>query len=103
MCQQSVEKCLKALIVVKNENPMPVHNLPTLAKDAGIWDMLPPEQRTFLRALTAYAIEARYPERKQKLYQQCTRAEAERLLDQTREMIIWLEGLIKERLFRETW
>lgn len=97
MCQQSVEKSLKALITAQNENPMPIHNLPGLAMDAEVWDIMQTEQRMFLRALTTYAIEARYPERKQRLYQQCTRDEAERILNDTKEMVAWVKSLIEEK------
>lgn len=101
MCQQSMEKSLKALIAADNEIPMPIHNLPGLAMDAGIWDTMQTEHKVFLRALTTYAIEARYPERKRRLYEQCTRDEAERILYGTKEMVAWVKGLVKEKLPQE--
>jgi HEPN domain-containing protein len=101
MCQQSIEKALKALISTDNEVPMPIHNLPQLAMAAGIWDVLQTEQRIYLRALTTYAIEARYPERRYRLYQQCTREEAERLLRTTKEMIAWLISQVEQKLSPE--
>ncbi|MEW6663430.1 MAG: HEPN domain-containing protein [Bacillota bacterium] len=101
MCQQSIEKALKALIATDNEVPMPIHNLPQLAMDADIWDVMQAEQRIFLRALTTYAIEARYPERRYRLYQQCTREEAERILRSTKEMIAWLRNQVEQKLSPE--
>jgi len=101
MCQQSTEKALKALIAASNKIPMPVHNLPQLAMDAGIWDLMQTEQRTFLRILTTYAIEARYPERRYRLYQQCDREEGERILRSTKELILWLGNQIEQKFSPE--
>jgi HEPN domain-containing protein len=98
MCQQSVEKSLKALIAANDEIPLPIHNLPELASIANVWDSLNAEQKFFLRALTTYAIEARYPERKRKLFQKCTKDEAEKLIVNTKEMLEWLETCIVEKL-----
>jgi HEPN domain-containing protein len=69
--------------------------------DAEVWDIMQTEQRMFLRALTTYAIEAKYPERKQRLYQQCTRDEAERILNDTKEMVAWVKSLIEEKPSQE--
>jgi HEPN domain-containing protein len=101
MCQQSTEKALKALITTSNKIPMPIHNLPQLAVDAGIWDLMQAEQRTFLRILTTYAIEARYPERRYRLYQQCNKEESERILNSTKELIVWLEDHIEQKFSPE--
>ncbi len=98
MCQQSVEKSLKALIAANNEIPLPIHNLPELAAIANVWDSLNAEQKFFLRALTTYAIEARYPERKRKLFQKCTKDEAEKLFINAKEMVEWLKICIVEKL-----
>lgn len=100
MCQQSIEKSLKALISAEGEIPLPVHNLPALAMETGVWDAMQTEQRMFLRALTTYAIEARYPERKQRLYEQCTREEAERILKNTKEMVVWLKNQVSAKLLQ---
>lgn len=69
--------------------------------DADVWGIMHTDQRMFLRALTTYAIEARYPERKQRLYQQCTRDEAERILNSTKEMVAWVRSLIEEKPSQE--
>ena len=50
------------------------------------------------RGRSTYAIEARYPERKQKLFQQCTRDEAEKILGITKEMVTWLKELADKKL-----
>ena len=101
MCQQAVEKALKGLIAAQGEIPLPIHNLPQLAMEADVWECLSMEQRIFLRALTTYAIEARYPERKRKLHEICTQSEAGRVLHDAGEMISWIGELINERLSQE--
>lgn len=98
MCQQAVEKALKACITAGNEIPMPIHNLVQLATSAGIWDEVTTDQKIFLRALTTYAIEARYPERKERLLEECTREEADKIFNATKELIPWLKGKIEEKL-----
>lgn len=98
MCQQALEKTLKAYIAAADEIPMPIHHLPQLAQDAGLWDMFDAENHIFLRAMTTYAIEARYPERKIKLKEACKKEEAERILQKTKEMVKWLEEKIQEKL-----
>ncbi|MDK2984509.1 MAG: hypothetical protein PWQ96_151 [Clostridia bacterium] len=98
MCQQAVEKTLKALINTGGITPPPIHNLPDLAIEGEVWDTMNSEQHMFLRALTTYAIEARYPERKRKLYEQCTRDEAEKLLSNSKGMVEWIRSIVEDRL-----
>lgn len=101
LCQQAVEKSLKAYITALDEIPYPIHNLTALSQDAELWKELTVEQKFFLRALTTYAIEARYPERKKKLLSLCTKEEAEKILRSTEEMVKWLKSKINEKLSQE--
>lgn len=101
MCQQAVEKSLKACITASEEYPDPIHDLYSLANDAGVWNVLTTEQKLFLRALTTYAISARYPERKKKLMQLCNKEEAKKILQNAREMVKWLKEKISEKLSQE--
>jgi len=100
-CQQAVEKAIKAQITASNEIPYPVHDLISLAEDAEVSDLLSVEQRLFLRALTTYAIGARYPERKRKLLSVCTKDEARKILRSSREMVKWLKERVNEKLSQE--
>lgn len=98
MCQQAVEKALKGTFTACNEETAPpIHNLSSLARESGISGELTSEQLIFLRALTTYAIEARYPERKIKLLDQCTKEEVEKILDSSKVVVTWLQqkALIK--------
>ena len=101
MCQQSVEKVLKALITAEGELPNPIHDLYVLAEDAEIDDNLTAEQKFFLKALSTYAIAARYPERKKKLFSLCKQEEAEKLLRASEAMIKWVKERINEKLYPE--
>lgn len=47
MCQQAVEKVLKALITASGDLPNPIHDLYTLAEDADIDEALSVEQKFF--------------------------------------------------------
>ena len=60
MCQQAVEKILKAFIVQLGKENFPIHNLNRLAEVATISNELTSEQFNFLAELTPYHIEARY-------------------------------------------
>jgi len=56
MCQQAIEKLLKALIAQQNKENLPIHNLNRLAEIAEIRDDLSPGQFDFLAELTPYCI-----------------------------------------------
>ncbi len=67
MCQQSLEKILKAIIVYKGGEIKPIHNLVRLAELAGIYQFQDDGNRDFLADLTPFAIEARYGDYRDKL------------------------------------
>jgi len=56
MCQQSVEKLLKAIIAQKGKENFPIHHLNRLAEISEISNKLNPEQFNFLAELTPYHI-----------------------------------------------
>ncbi|MCR4437338.1 MAG: HEPN domain-containing protein [Eubacteriales bacterium] len=100
MCQQTVEKALKALITANGQTPNPIHDLYSLAEDAEVDESLTTEQKFFLRALTTYAIAARYPERKKRLYSLCKQEEAEKIMRSTEVFMLWVKGKISEKLLQ---
>ena len=66
MCQQAIEKHLKALICEKTDTMAPyIHNLTTLATHLAL--KLDEEQLDFLDILSKYYLNARYPIVKQAL------------------------------------
>lgn len=89
----AVEKMLKALYAsrIKQHAP-PVHNLLRLARLAGVE---PDEAQTeALITITAFNIEARYPDVKRAFRQKCTPEFAARAMDQVKEVFAWLRSLL---------
>lgn len=94
MCQQAVEKLLKALITHKGGTPYPIHNLLRLAEDAQILEECENFDNGLLAELTPFCIKARYGEYKQKLSELCDRGTAISLYERTRKMFTWLREKI---------
>lgn len=90
MCQQVIEKTLKALYV-KNTNQVPekTHNLKQLAKNIEIIDKLSEDIISFFNDLLIYYFAARYPDKKSKI--DCTKENANDILQKTEEVFIWLK------------
>lgn len=96
MCQQAVEKAIKALYQHKfTEVPPRKHDLIRLADEVGFLGTCSEEQKLFLSTLTEFYIESRYPGDRAKLAKQCNRKFAETILENTREMMMWLENLLE--------
>jgi HEPN domain-containing protein len=62
MCQQSLEKCLKALIAYQDKEIVPIHNLRRLAEIASIIHEFDESTLVKLDFLSNYYISARYKE-----------------------------------------
>ena len=67
MCQQTVEKMLKAIIAQYGKENFTIHNLNRLAEISSFSNDLTSEQFNFLAELTPYHIEARYGDYKESL------------------------------------
>jgi HEPN domain-containing protein len=90
MCQQAVEKLLKALIAKQNKENLPIHNLTRLAEIAEISNDLKIEQLDFLAELTPYSIEARYGDYKESLSEIINEQRARDVYKKTEEIFQWL-------------
>ncbi len=90
MCQQAVEKALKAIIAQQNRENPPIHNLNRLAEIAGIKNELSAEQFSFLAELTPYCIEARYGDYKESLSEIINKEKASEVYKRTQEIFQWL-------------
>lgn len=89
MCQQAVEKQLKALICNKTDKMPPyVHNLTTLSEQLKL--KLSDEQLDLLDLLTRYYLNARYPVVKQALAKSLNKKDCFDLLRKTEALIKWL-------------
>ena len=95
MCQQTVEKILKALIAQQGKENFPIHNLNRLAEIADISNELTPEQFNFIAELTPYHIEARYGDYKESLSEIINEKKAEQVYKKTREIHKWIYQKIK--------
>jgi len=95
MCQQAVEKLLKAIIAHHGKENMPIHNLNRLAELADLREELTDDQVDLLAELTAYNIEARYGDYKENLSEVVDMRKAEILYAKTQELFQWLYSKIK--------
>ena len=90
-CQQAVEKTLKARITrVSGKSPPRSHNLMHLLKVAGI--ELDPSGQDFLRELSAYYIQTRYPDVVD-LPGEVVKGSAKKVLERTEELLRWLPSI----------
>jgi HEPN domain-containing protein len=90
MCQQAIEKLLKAIIAQHGKENLPIHNLNRLAELAELRSELTGEQVDLMAELTAYNIEARYGDYKESLSEVVNIQRAKTLYDQTQELFQWL-------------
>lgn len=92
-CQQAVEKMLKALIVKRTkEFPPRLHNLMRLAEAASLEVI---EGRAdFLRELSAYYIQTRYPDEVDLIGAKVTRHLAQESFEKTEEVLRWLSLIL---------
>jgi HEPN domain-containing protein len=90
----AVEKILKAIYVEKKDENVPrSHNLPRIAKAAGL--TVPEDKLADLIRITAFNIEARYPDYKRNFRKKCTFSFTEWELKKIRETFTWLKSTIQ--------
>ncbi|MCJ7698938.1 HEPN domain-containing protein [Candidatus Bathyarchaeota archaeon] len=95
MCQQSLEKCFKALLSYQGKEILPIHNLRRLAElSIGIHE-LNPDALIKLDFLSSYYINARYKEDLQQLSRGITETAAQDFFHFTEDLIKWLCQKIK--------
>ena len=90
MCQQAIEKILKAIIAQQGKENFPIHNLNRLAEISLIDSELNSEQFNFLAELTPYNIEARYGDYKESLSEIINDKKAQKVYKKTLEIHEWL-------------
>lgn len=90
MCQLSIEKILKALVVkLTNKHAPYSHNLVDLAKRTNI--EFSEKDKTLLADLTEFNLEARYPEWQKEFYSKCTKKYTEDYFKKTQKLQRWLK------------
>lgn len=91
MCQQAIEKLLKAIFIrKKGEVPPYIHNLNRLCNLSEISDFIPEKFNEFIIELNTYYIESRYTEDIQELTKVIDKTKAEYIYQITQELIKWL-------------
>lgn len=95
MCQQSIEKCLKALLVFQGKEAIPVHNLRRLGELSGIMGEIEPSRLTMLDFLSRFYLNARYKEDINELSRGITEDIAREYMAFTKEFIEWLYQKMK--------
>lgn len=87
----AIEKILKALHVAKLKNhAVPGHNLLRLAKAAGL--ELDKEKSDVLVTITAFNIEARYPDTQRSFRKKCTPEYSKSEMKAIKELFLWLKS-----------
>lgn len=90
----AVEKILKAVYVGKKDENVPrSHNLQRIAKAAGL--TVPEDKLADLIRITAFNIEARYPDYKRNFRKKCTADFTRQELKKIREVFTWLKSTIQ--------
>jgi HEPN domain-containing protein len=93
MCQQALEKMIKAHYILEKGKEAPrSHNLSYLAGLTAL--NLDESQLSFFDRLTAFYIQGRYPTYKEKLSKATNRTQAKSYLKQAKEMFGWLKSLL---------
>lgn len=90
MCQQSLEKYIKALIAYQDKEIIPIHNLRRLAEIASVIHELEESTLTKLDFLSNYYINARYKEDLDQLSKGISETVAEDFIQFSEGIISWL-------------
>ncbi len=91
LCQQALEKAFKAVYFERiGEVPPRKHDLIVLSKSADLIGEYDETRLDFLRRLTVYYIETRYPEEKADLAAKCTEEYTRQIVFQTEAEFKWL-------------
>lgn len=90
MCQQAIEKAMKAFINNTGNEVLPIHNLRRLAENSGLITELNEEQLIKLDYLSQYYINARYKEGIAELSRGITKEFSADIIIFAKEMIKWV-------------
>lgn len=92
MCNQAIEKIFKAYYVkVKGEQPPYTHKLIRLAEESNLYKKMSEEQKDYLDSISPLNIEARYPTRKQEVFEALSKKNCKNIIKGTEEMILWIK------------
>ena len=93
MCQQAIEKIMKALYVKQHGSTPPyTHNLLRLTKELSLKDKMDDEMIVTIEELNSYYIESRYTEDIEELSKLLTKAKVVSVLSSTKELFEWIKS-----------
>jgi len=93
MCQQAIEKILKACYVKQhNSTPPYTHNLLRLIKELNFKDEMDDKMMAAIEELNSYYIESRYTEDIEELSKLLTEAKALSVLNSAKELFEWIKN-----------
>lgn len=96
MCQQSVEKILKAIYLKQTEEiPPKIHNLKLLLEKIGLVSAINNDignVGVLLEDLVNFYIGSRYPDKRKKLIEICNKNYAKTTYDKTKQVYLWLKN-----------
>lgn len=93
-CHLALEKYLKALVVKKTADyPPRIHDLELLAEKGCL--QADEIQLTFLREMTEYNIEARYPDEQFEIYKKVNESLTRSTIKKTEEYLEWIKNSLK--------
>ena len=90
MCQQSLEKCFKALLAYEDKEVVPIHNLRRLAEFAAVVHELDEPMLLKLDFLSSFYINSRYKEDLQQLSKGISEPVVRDFIQFSEELIKWL-------------
>ena len=91
-CHLAIEKYLKAIYVKeKHEQPPHIHNLIRIAELSGI--NVPEEIEKYMIRITAFNIEARYPDDKNNFRKKCTAEFTRNEIEKVEKVMTWLKSI----------
>ncbi len=90
MCQQSLEKCFKALLAYRDLDILPIHNLRRLAERTDVISELDEPRLIKLDFLSRYYINARYKEDLDQLSRGITESLARDFIQFSEELVTWI-------------
>ena len=95
MCQQAIEKILKAIYIKElADTPPYTHNLTRLLKCLHASKSINTEQLKFMEVMNSYYIESRYTEEIDELAEMLTAKKADEIFQSTKELFSWLRNMI---------
>jgi len=96
MCQQCIEKALKAYFIYAKDKRHPhQHNVEILAEMTNLLDSMNDDQKQVLKKLVPLYIETRYEDEKNLIAERLTRPYCKDLLSDTEVLFEWILQLMK--------